>query len=195
MSAGVPAERSGAVVIAGLGNEYRHDDGVGALVSRLAARAAGLRQAGPAVDPLDLLGRWDHARLAVVVDALRSGADPGTIRIAAVGPAGGGTDLGGLDDLGRLSHLAGTGSAGGARSARASGNHVRARTTSSHGVDVLGVLRLAHAVGQAPDRVLLVGIEGADFSPGVGLSPRVADAVPAAVDRIVSLLEEERPCA
>lgn len=165
MTGGEPVGSPDAV-IAGLGNEYRHDDGVGAVVSRHAARAVGMCDAGPAVDPLDLLGRWDHARLAVVVDALRSGADPGTIRIVD------------LD----------------ARAADISGAHVAGRATSSHGVDVVGVLRVARAVGQAPDRVLLVGIEGEDFSPGVGLSPRVAHAVPAAVDRIVSLLQEDRPC-
>lgn len=169
----------GDVVIAGLGNEYRHDDGVGVLVSRRATQATRVRDVGPAVDPLDLLGRWDHARLAVVVDAVRTGADPGTVRVL---------------DLGALRPAGGDDGHGGAPH-RHDPRHVRARATSSHGVDVVGVLRLARAVGSAPDRVLLVGIEGQDFSPGVGLSPRVSKAVPAAVDQIVSLLQEVRPCA
>jgi hydrogenase maturation protease len=36
---------------------------------------------GPVVDPLDLLGRWDRADLAIVIDAMRSGAAPGTVRV------------------------------------------------------------------------------------------------------------------
>ena len=36
---------------------------------------------GPLTDPLDLLGAWDGADLAIVVDAVRSGAAPGTLRV------------------------------------------------------------------------------------------------------------------
>ncbi len=46
--------------------------------------APGTRDIGPIVDPLDLLGRWDGADLVVVIDAVRSGARPGTVRVVDV---------------------------------------------------------------------------------------------------------------
>ena len=42
------------------------------------------------------------------------------------------------------------------------------------------------ALGSAPQHVVLVGIVGADFGAGVGLSPSVASAV----DRAAGLVEE-----
>ncbi len=69
------------MVVAGIGSEYRRDDGAGPAVARQAADLPGVVDVGPAVDPLDLLGRWDDADLAVVVDAIRSGAPPGTVRV------------------------------------------------------------------------------------------------------------------
>ena len=61
-------------------------------------------------------------------------------------------------------------------------------TTSTHGIGLTGVLRLSRAVGCAPRRVVVVGIEGGDFAPGTGLSPAVADAVPHAVGHVVELV-------
>jgi len=67
--------------------------------------------------------------------------------------------------------------------------------TSTHGIGVAGVLRLARALDRAPRRVVVVGIEGEDFGRGTGLSPAVVAAVPAAVRRIVDLIEEVQACA
>jgi len=154
------------VVVAGLGSEYRRDDGAGPLIAaRAVAEAGSGRNIGPVTDPLDLLGAWDGAELAIVVDAVRSGMVPGTLRVLELTAAGGG------------------------RPAGPSG------ATSTHGVGLAGVLRLAHAVGQAPARVVVVGIEGQDFGRGLGLSPAVDATVPGAVHRVVELINEVRPCA
>ena len=91
-----------------------------------AARAPAVVDIGPAAEPLDLLGRWDAADLAVVIDAIRSGAVPGTVRVVDL------TATSGEDD----------------------------RATSTHGIGLRGVLRLAQVVGDAPGRVVVVGIEG-----------------------------------
>jgi hydrogenase maturation protease len=148
-------------VIASLGNEYRRDDGAGQVVAAAAAeQVCGVHHLGPQVDPLDLLGRWDGADLAIVVDATRGEGTPGAVRI--------------VDLIDR------TESPG---------------VTSTHGISLSGVLRLARVVGRAPTRVVVVGIEGGDFAKGSGLSPAVNAAIPAAVRRVVELIEEARRCA
>ncbi len=74
--------QSARVVIAGIGNDMRHDDGAGALVAARALEVLG-PAAGPGKEidgalsselrePLDLLGNWDEADLAIVIDAVRS---------------------------------------------------------------------------------------------------------------------------
>jgi len=153
------------VVVAGLGSEYRRDDGAGpAVAERVALMVGGVTHLGPLADPLDLLGRWDGAVLAVVVDAVRAGAEPGTVRVIDLdGPV-----------------AARPGSDGGPA------------PTSTHGISVAGALRLARAVGRAPLRVVVVGIEGDDFSQGLGLSPAVERAVPEAARRVARLSGEVR---
>ncbi|HEY5109058.1 MAG TPA: hydrogenase maturation protease [Acidimicrobiales bacterium] len=176
-----------SVVVAGFGSEYRRDDGAGILVAEDLAARLGVRDVGPVVDPLDLLGRWDDADLAVVVDALRSGADPGTLRTIELtvpaSPAGSGPAEG---DRGRP----------GAGDGHGPEDLLRgSAVTSTHGIGLAGVFRLARAVGHAPARVVVVGIEGSDFGQGTGLSPAVAAAVPRAVETVLRIIEEARACA
>jgi hydrogenase maturation protease len=61
------------------------------------------------------------------------------------------------------------------------------RRDSSHAVGLGDAVELGRALGLLPDRLVVVGIEGADFTPGVGLSPEVA----AAVDEVVELVVAE----
>jgi hydrogenase maturation protease len=69
------------VVVIGVGNSYRGDDGAGlAAVERI----AGLVPAGVSVVPCEqepsrLIDAWAGATAAVVVDAVASGAAPGTV--------------------------------------------------------------------------------------------------------------------
>jgi hydrogenase maturation protease len=83
------------VVVIGLGNPWRGDDGAGwAVVGAVRAGVAG------GADLLELDGEtariidaWDGAHLAVVVDAVQTGAVPGTLHrltgdeLTATGPA------------------------------------------------------------------------------------------------------------
>ena len=154
MSASLP------VVLAGLGNEYRRDDGAGQVVAgRAADSLPDALYLGSFRDPLDLCHRWDRARTAVIVDAVRSGAAPGAVHVVQLGG----------------SLLAGV-------------------RTSTHAFDLASVLRLGSAVGLAPERVVLVGVEGQDFGFGPGLSPAVEAAVPVAVCHVVSVVEELLTC-
>ena len=153
------------VVVAGIGKVFRRDDGVGPLVAaRAAMRTMVGRDIGPLEDPLDLVGRWDWADLAIIVDAVRSGRPPGCVYEI---------ELSGDDD----------------------GLSAANRATSTHGIGLMGAWRMALAVGAPPARVVVVGIEGADFQWGAGLSPAVAAAVPGAVSRVVELIQEASLCA
>ncbi len=72
---------SGRIVVAGVGNELRRDDGIGP--AAIAGLGAGLPAAVETVtldgEPARLIEAWDGADLAVVVDACTSGAAPGTV--------------------------------------------------------------------------------------------------------------------
>ncbi|MGD0742698.1 MAG: hydrogenase maturation protease [Acidimicrobiales bacterium] len=143
------------VVVAGIGNDFRHDDGAGPAVARLVAASTRAVDIGPIGEPLDLLGRWEAASLAVLVDATRSGAPAGTVRLV---------DLAGSE---------------------------RAPSPSTHAIGLDRVVRLAQVLERAPDRVVVVGIEGEDFSDGTGLSPAVEDAIPRAARAIADLIAAE----
>jgi hydrogenase maturation protease len=164
-------EKTPAVVLAGLGNEFRRDDGAGQLVAAEAARR--LRRVvylGSVREPMDLCGKWDRAQAAVLVDAVRSGAAAGRVHVVELAVSAEPGE--GHEDCDRLD---------GAR-------------TSTHGLGLPAVLRLASAMGQAPERVVLVGLEGQEFGPGPGLSSAVQAAVPIAVARVVMVVEELLAC-
>jgi len=159
------------VVVAGLGNEFRRDDGVGpAVVAEVGRRMGPDVDARAVRDPLDLLDRWGGADLAIVVDALRGGDPPGTVRVLRLeapdpspDPAPGGGE---------------------------SRGH---RARSTHGIGLARVLRLARTLGAAPKAVAVVGVQGEDFGDGSGLSDPVSAAVPRAVAQVVRLIDDRVP--
>ena len=55
---------------------------------------------------------------------------------------------------------------------------------STHAFSVAEAVQLARALDQLPPALLIYGIEGAAFEPGVGLSPAVEAAVNTVADRI-----------
>lgn len=160
-------ETTGRIVIAGVGSDFRGDDGVGPVVARRFARTVdsslgalrGCRVVVPVGDPLDLLGEWDNVELAVIVDATRSGAAAGTISVLE-------------SDLEATSH-----------------SHGLLRS-STHGIGLAWVLRLSRALGRAPSRTVVVGIEGEDFSQGMHLSPSVDAVIDEAVACVADLVRE-----
>ncbi|HEU5158399.1 MAG TPA: hydrogenase maturation protease [Streptosporangiaceae bacterium] len=78
----------GPVVIIGVGNEYRRDDGVGPRVLELLGDPPGVRLAVCDGEPARLIGLWEDAGLAVVVDAVR-GDRPGRIHELDLDSVGG----------------------------------------------------------------------------------------------------------
>ncbi|HXR23136.1 MAG TPA: hydrogenase maturation protease [Acidimicrobiales bacterium] len=181
--------QSARVVVAGIGNDMRHDDGAGALVAARALEVLGalgpVTGPGQEIDgalssklgePLDLLGHWDDADLAIVVDAVRSGAPPGTLSLTWFGGEAADFQLDGVPASVAKAVACGPGQAPG-----------------THGLGVVGVYRLARAMDQAPRCMVVLGIEGCDFSQGEGLSPSVAAVIDSAAAIVVDLVHGVKP--
>ncbi|MBC7290590.1 MAG: hydrogenase maturation protease [Actinotalea sp.] len=152
-------------MVIGLGSPDRGDDGVGPVV---AAEVGALRLADVRVltheDPTCLVELWAGADRVVVVDAVRSGAAPGTVH--------------------ELDATAGV---------LADRAWARTGRGGTHAFGVAAAVELARALRRLPSRLVLVGVEGASFEPGAALSPAVVRAVrPAAcaVARVLAPAEE-----
>ncbi|MCZ7527998.1 MAG: hydrogenase maturation protease [Acidimicrobiia bacterium] len=146
-----------SAVVIGLGNPFRRDDGVG---WRVVASARPLLSAEVAVRELDgeparIVEAWDGADLAVVVDAVVTGAAPGTVHV-----------------LDRSIEALPAGAARG----------------GSHALGVGEAVALARAVGRAPGRLVVLGVEVADLGDGPGLSPAVERAVAGAAARVAAIV-------
>jgi hydrogenase maturation protease len=159
-----PAGDGAVVVVIGVGNEFRRDDGAGpAVVARLRELDLGDLDLGVRLvvtdgEPARLVEAWTGAALAVVVDAVR--AQP-----SATGPPRPGrVHRFVLDRPG-----AGTG-----------------RPASSHGLGLDDAVGLAVALDRMPGRLIVHAIEAADLSQGPGLSPPVAAAVGTVVSAILA---------
>ncbi|MFF4550109.1 hydrogenase maturation protease [Streptomyces sp. NPDC001435] len=149
------------IVVIGVGNDFRHDDGVGWAVLAQLRERAGKRPLPPGTvlatcdgDPARLIGLWEGAALAVVVDAAH--AHPGT--------------------PGRVHRLE--------LDAR---TVARPSSTSSHGLGLGEAVELARVLGLLPGQLVVYAVEGAETSFGRGLSP----AVDAAVDTLADTVETE----
>jgi len=149
------------ILVAAVGSELRRDDGVGlAILERLHH----LRR-WPDVrmlqlaDPIHLLGAWDKADLCVILDALRSTDHPSRVQVVTL--RGAAEPVGGA----------------------------MCRAMSSHALGVEDAVRVAEALDTAPSSVMVVGIGGLDFSPGVGLSVAVENGIEEAAHRVEELVE------
>jgi hydrogenase maturation protease len=70
--------------------------------------------------------------------------------------------------------------------------------TSTHAFGVGDAIELARVLGRLPARVVVYGVEGAEFAAGVGLSPAVEAAIEptaaAVLEDLHRALREEEPC-
>ena len=150
--AGEPPGRHDLVV--GLGLEMAGDDGVGpAVLARLRADGDAGAHLLVLAEPVALLHRLEGVGHLVVVDALRSADQPGSVQVVDV------------DDV-----VPGPG------------------RSSSHGLGLAEVLRLAAALSVRPSRCSVVGVTGRRFAPGSGMSAEVAAAIGPAAARVRALL-------
>ena len=149
------AVRSRRAVVIGVGNPDRRDDGVGpAVVEELRNRA-------PADADL-LSGVDDVTALLGALAATRLAVVVDAARCPAPRP-------------GHVRRVSLTGPEDGLGTDAGSG---------THGLGVLTGVRLARALGRAPDALVVLAVEVADVGQGRGLSPEVAAAVPAVADLV-----------
>ena len=66
-------------VVVGIGNAYRRDDGAGLAVADRVRGQGGVAVVSCEQEPSRLLDAWVDTDLALVVDAVSSGAEPGTV--------------------------------------------------------------------------------------------------------------------
>ncbi|MGB8769932.1 MAG: hydrogenase maturation protease [Candidatus Korobacteraceae bacterium] len=142
-----------SIVIIGVGNEYRSDDGAGIAVARRlrALFSTGVTVREESGEGAALIQAWQGAAWMMLVDAVRSGAPPGTIH--------------------RID-------------AQAAPMPTGFFSYSTHAFSVAEAVELARSLDQLPPHLIVYGIEGENFTAGVGLSPAVEQAVGAVVERV-----------
>jgi hydrogenase maturation protease len=144
------------VLVACFGNPHRGDDGFGPAVAEALRREAGIGVdvAVLRADALALLDAWRGYAHVVVVDAVASPLEPGTLVHV---------------DVSRVpvpESLA---------------------ASSTHALGPAGAIELARALGELPATVEILAASAQAFEPGAPLSPPVAAAVAATVERIRAL--------
>jgi hydrogenase maturation protease len=152
-------ETKARIVVIGVGNPYRRDDAAGLVIAQR------LRQEVPGHvtvmelegEPTALLEAWSGAHAVVLIDAVFSGAEAGTIH--------------------RLD-------------AQADAIPQELFRYSTHALSVAEAIELARALGQLPPKLVVYGIEGKDFSAGVGLSPEVEGRVAELAERVLRELPD-----
>jgi hydrogenase maturation protease len=145
-----------AVLLIGLGNELRGDDGVGLEVARrLGERAAraGIEVREHQGEPTQLLEAWQGADSVVLVDTMRSGVPPGTIRRC---------------DASREPLPAPV-----------------SASSSTHAFAVGEAIELARALHRLPERVIVFAVEGRSFATGAPLSAELMQAAEALADAVL----------
>jgi hydrogenase maturation protease len=148
------------LVIIGVGNEYRGDDGVGLTIARQVRAAAlpGVQVREESGEGAALIDAWQGADVVILCDAVRSGAAVGTIH--------------------RLEAHRQPIPAGFFR-------------YSTHAFSVAEAVELARALGQLPPHLVLYGVEGSDFTAGIGLSPPVAGAAQEVVRQVLAAIQAQ----
>ncbi|MGI0493324.1 hydrogenase maturation protease [Alkalinema pantanalense CENA528] len=148
------------ILLIGVGNEFRQDDGVGLLIvrslrSRLPPQLASITTIEASGEGAALMEAWQGFDRVYLFDAVASGAAAGTIhRIAA--------------------HQT---------TVPTAFFHY-----STHAFSVAEAVELARSLQQLPPELILWGIEGKDFAMGIGLSTEVEPAIEAIIQAMLTEL-------
>lgn len=64
--------------------------------------------------------------------------------------------------------------------------------SSTHALGLAEVIELGRALGQLPARLIVIGIEGRDFTAGEALSPEVSEAIDETARRVIEAIEHRQ---
>jgi hydrogenase maturation protease len=143
-----------AVVVIGVGTEFRCDDGAGpAVIERLRGTVPpDIELLCSDGEPTRLMEAWTGAGAAVVVDAVSGGDEPaGTLHRVVVGPGQPGS---------------------------------AAAPASSHGLGLGTAIELSRVLSRLPGLLILHGVQGDEFGYGQAFSPAVAAAIDELTDAV-----------
>ncbi|MBZ0306719.1 MAG: hydrogenase maturation protease [Anaerolineae bacterium] len=153
---------SDSVLCIGIGNEFRHDDGIGIEVAHvlLTMKLPHVRVIEQTGEGAALMDAWAGAERVILVDAALSGQPPGTIyRINAH-----------EQQIPRDFF-----------------------SYTTHAFSVAEAIEMARTLNQLPPTLIVYGIEGKDFSEGIGLSRVVEEAVQQVLEQIVGEIYATTP--
>lgn len=157
------SQHSPSIVVIGVGNEFRSDDGLGIYAvreMRLRMQTAEHRLPQPIAfveesgEATALMQAWEGYRHVFIIDAVRSGKAPGYVHV--------------IDALSEAVP-------------------VDFFLSSSHHLGIAEAVEMARKLNRLPQTLNLYGIEGETMEPGVGLS----EAVVRSMTDLFHLLEED----
>jgi hydrogenase maturation protease len=137
---------NGPIVVIGVGNDFRSDDGVGLTVARAIAalNLPGVTVIAGVADGSNLVTAWENSQAVFIVDCARSGAEPGTIHtfdpLSEEIPA---------DIFPRF---------------------------STHAIDIPESIKLSRLLDTLPPQMTVYGIEGENLAAGAELTYKVKTA-------------------
>jgi len=159
------------VLVAGVGNLFLTDDGFGPEVARQLARqlprhggggSEGVRVTDYGIRGMHLaFDLLDRWDRLILIDLLPSRGQPGTVHVIEIDG-----DTAGHELVGRAA-------------------------PDPHGMAPHAVLAAVGSLGGRLPPTVLVGCEPADIGEGLGLTARVAAAVPPAVEAVLAILDQE----
>lgn len=149
------------MIVIGVGNRSRGDDAIGLRVLDRLGTAVDCYESNG--DPSELIVLFGSDPDVIIVDAMISGAEPGTVSTTEITMA---------SDPGTRIPL---------RSRR-----------STHGFGVFEALELARILGTVPHRLTVIGVEGSRFEPGAELSPELEAVSEHVADLVLRLAAEQR---
>jgi len=146
-----------SMLVIGLGNKYRKDDGVGLYTAEKikAMKLDDVKVIDGVSDGAALMNIWSNDNAVFIIDAVISSAKSGTVyRFDALNETIPGEIFTGY---------------------------------STHSISLVESIELAKSLGEIPDSLIVFGIEGIDFSAGIGLTPEVESAA----YKVIDLIEKE----
>jgi hydrogenase maturation protease len=145
-----------SIVIIGIGNEFRGDDGAGLVAAGIlkAEGLAGVEIKQESGEGAILLESWQGYETAIIIDAARGGATPGTIHRFEIKD----------EPLPRSMF----------------------NSCSSHAFSVVEAVEMGKLLNRLPVNLIIYGIEGKSFGMGLGLSDEIQKAVENLTKQIIA---------